>query len=66
MFGAHFKGAVSLVGKGDFLDDLTPLQITGSVRVEGIIGIPLFLGDSGTDQGRFGLIGRFDALTPAG
>lgn len=42
MVDAHFKDAVSLVGQDRFLNNLTPLQITSPVCIDGIIGITFF------------------------
>lgn len=66
MVDDHFKDAVSLVGKEHFLNNLTPLQITSFVCIDGIIGITLFPGNSCAGQRQFGLVRCFYALTPAG
>lgn len=66
MVDDHFKDAVSLVGKEHFLNNLTPLQITSFVCIDGIIGITFFPGNSCAGQRQFGLVRCFYALTPAG
>ena len=66
MVDDHFKDAVPLVGKEHFLNNLTPLQITSFVCIDGIIGITLFPGNSCAGQRQFGLVRCFYALTPAG